>query len=248
MGTGGEDMSARFSAAESAYKRFIAEPRRLAEIRHLLAGLETLPQEAQRDALIHGLQGWLRFFDCNTIEDPQAQALLDQIIHAESDLYSRRKGYRVTHLNAEGQRVAASLGELLTNRATNPNEDYRRSSQQALRDLEQWLLHNGLPALIGLRNRFARQMGYRNYFDYKVNKTERMTPEQLFAILDRFERETREANARSLQQLRWSRGTCASPAPATSPANWILTSRFRVRWNAGSTVSNACTSALAAPR
>ncbi len=209
MGTGGEDVSARFSAAESAYKRFIAEPRRLAEIRHLLAGLETLPQEAQRDALIHGLQGWLRFFDCNTIEDPQAQALLDQIIHAESDLYSRRKGYQVTHLNAEGQRVAASLGELLTNQATNPNEDYRRSSQQALRDLEQWLLHNGLPALIGLRNRFARQMGYRNYFDYKVNKTERMTPEQLFAILDRFERETREANARSLQQLAADKGSQA---------------------------------------
>lgn len=30
MGTGGDDVSARFSAAESAYKRFIAEPRRLA--------------------------------------------------------------------------------------------------------------------------------------------------------------------------------------------------------------------------
>ncbi len=105
MGTGDEGVSARFSAAESAYKRFIAEPRRLAEIRNLLAGLETLPQEAQRDALIHGLQGWLRFFDCNAIEDPQAQALLDQIIHAESDLYSRRKGYQVTHLNADGQRA-----------------------------------------------------------------------------------------------------------------------------------------------
>ena len=105
--------------------------------------------------------------------------------------------------------MAASLGELLTNRATNPNEDYRRSSQQALRDLEQWLLHNGLPALIGLRNRFARQMGYRNYFDYKVNKTERMTPEQLFAILDRFEQETREANARSLQQLAADKGSRA---------------------------------------
>lgn len=206
MGTGDEDVSARFSAAESAYKRFVAEPRRLAELRSLLAGLEALPQEAQRDALIHGLQGWLRFFDCNAIEDSQAQALLDQIIHAESDLYSRRKGYQVTHLNADGRRVAASLGELLTNQATNPNEDSRRSSQQALRDLEQWLLHNGLPELIGLRNRFARQMGYRNYFDYKVNKTERMTPEQLFAILDRFERETREANARSLRQLAADKG------------------------------------------
>lgn len=201
MGTGADDVSARFTAAESAYKRFIGEPRRLAEIRQLLAQLENqAPSEALR-ALQHGLNGWLRFFDCNAVEDPAAQQLLDQIIAAESDLFDRRKAYPVSHLNAQGERVAASLGELLTNQATNENEAYRRSSQDALRDLEQWLLHNGLPELIGLRNRFARQMGYRNYFDYKVNKTERMTPEQLFAILDRFELQTREANANSLRQL-----------------------------------------------
>lgn len=206
MGTGGDDVSARFSAAESAYKRFIAEPRRLAEIRQLLAGLEVLPQDAQRDALQHGLNGWLRFFDCNAIEDAEAQTLLDHIISAEADLYTRRKANPVSHLNAAGQRVNASLGELLTNQATNENEDYRRSSQEALRELEQWLLHNGLPELISLRNRFARQMGFRNYFDYKVNKTERMTPEQLFVILDRFEQQTREANSRSLQQLAAQKG------------------------------------------
>ncbi len=206
MGTGGDDVSTRFSAAESAYKRFIAEPRRLAEIRQLLAGLEVLPQDAQRDALQHGLNGWLRFFDCNAIEDAEAQTLLDQIISAEADLYTRRKANPVSHLNAAGQRVNASLGELLTNQATNENEDYRRSSQNALRELEQWLLHNGLPELINLRNRFARQMGFRNYFDYKVNKTERMTPEQLFTILDRFEQQTREANLRSLQQLAAQKG------------------------------------------
>ena len=122
MGMGGDDVSARFSAAESAYKRFIAEPRRLAEIRQLLAGLEILPQDAQRDALQHGLNGWLRFFDCNAIEDADAQTLLDQIISAEADLYTRRKSNPVSHLNAAGQRVNASLGELLTNQATNENE------------------------------------------------------------------------------------------------------------------------------
>lgn len=206
MGTGGKDVSARFAAAESAYKRFIAEPRRLPEIRQMLAGLEAQPNSPEKEALLHGLNGWLRFFDCNAIEDPQAQALLDQIIAAEADLYNRRKDYPVEHLNAKGERVPASLGELLTNQATNENEEYRRSSQTALRDLEQWLLHNGLPELIGLRNRFARQLGYRNYFDYKVNKTERMSPEQLFAILDRFEQQTRAANARSLQQLAASKG------------------------------------------
>ncbi|MBA0215271.1 M3 family metallopeptidase [Pectobacterium brasiliense] len=201
MGTGNDDVSERFSAAESAYKRFISQPQRLAELRTHLATLENSPRDEQQQALSHGLQGWYRFFDCNVIEDPQAQALMDEIITAESALYAKRKSYEMTHLDAKGERVSASLGELLTNQTTNDTEAYRQSSQQALRDLEQWLLQNGFPELISLRNRFARQMGYRNYFDYKVNKTERMTPEQLFAILDPFEEQTREANIRSLKNL-----------------------------------------------
>ncbi|RRO03463.1 M3 family metallopeptidase [Pectobacterium aquaticum] len=206
MGTGNDEVSERFSAAESAYKRFISQPQRLAELRVHLATLENSPRDEQQQALLHGLQGWYRFFDCNVIEDPQAQALMDEIITAESALYAKRKSYEMTHLDAKGERVSASLGELLTNQATNDTEAYRQSSQQALRDLEQWLLQNGFPELISLRNRFARQMGYRNYFDYKVNKTERMTPEQLFAILDPFEEQTREANARSLKNLADEKG------------------------------------------
>ncbi|MBA0177935.1 M3 family metallopeptidase [Pectobacterium carotovorum] len=206
MGTGNDEVSERFSAAESAYKRFISQPQRLAELRTHLATLENSPRDEQQQALSHGLQGWYRFFDCNVIEDPQAQALMDEIITAESALYAKRKSYEMTHLDAKGERVSASLGELLTNQTTNDTEAYRQSSQQALRDLEQWLLQNGFPELISLRNRFARQMGYRNYFDYKVNKTERMTPEQLFSILDPFEEQTREANARSLKNLADEKG------------------------------------------
>lgn len=201
MGTGDENVPDAFSAAETAYKRFIAEPSRPQEIRDAIASLEKHSASDERDALLHGLRGWLNFFDCNVIEDPKAQALMDEIIQAESVLFGKRKQYRMTHINSKGERVSASLGELLTNQANNENEAYRRSSQNALRDLEDWLLHNGLPELIGLRNRFARQLGYRNYFDYKVNKTERMSPEQLFAILDRFEERTRESNTRSLNEL-----------------------------------------------
>ncbi|GKW15519.1 peptidase [Pectobacterium carotovorum subsp. carotovorum] len=206
MGTGNDEVSERFSAAESAYKRFISQPQRLAELRTHLATLENCQRDEQQQALSHGLQGWYRFFDCNVIEDPQAQALMDEIIAAESALYAKRKTYEMTHLDAKGERVPASLGELLTNQATNDTEAYRQTSQEALRALEQWLLQNGFPELISLRNRFARQMGYRNYFDYKVNKTERMTPEQLFAILDPFEEQTREANARSLKNLADEKG------------------------------------------
>lgn len=154
MGTGDENVSDAFSAAETAYKRFIAEPSRPQEIRDAIASLEKHSASDERDALLHGLRGWLNFFDCNVIEDPKAQALMDEIIQAESVLFGKRKQYRMTHINSKGERVSASLGELLTNQANNENEAYRRSSQNALRDLEDWLLHNGLPELIGLRNRF----------------------------------------------------------------------------------------------
>ncbi|CND95935.1 putative peptidase [Yersinia nurmii] len=209
MGLGDAGVGTQFSAAETAYKRFIAETRRLKELRELITTLEAQPKTPENQGLLHGLRGWYRFFDCNAIEDPQAQALLDEIIAFESDLYQRRKTHLPMHFNAKGEKVAASLGELLTNQATNEHEAFRQSSQQALREVEQWLLHNGLPELIILRNRFARQMGYRNYFDYKVNKTEQMTPEQLFAILDIFEQQTREANRRSLQQLEEKHGESA---------------------------------------
>ena len=209
MGTGDQAVSERFSAAESAYKRFIADPSRLAQLREHIASVEAEDDSEAKQALLAGLRGWYRFFDCNAIEDPKAQAMLDDIIQAESALYSKRKQHRLTHINSKAERVYASLGELLTNQANNENEAYRRSSQIALRDLEQWLLHNGFPELIALRNRFARQLGYRNYFDYKVNKTERMTPEQLFVILDRFEEQTREANVRSLNELAAREGSAA---------------------------------------
>lgn len=210
MGTGGAEVSGRFAAVETAYKRFIAEPKRPAELRHLISQLATAPSSPERDQMLHGLRGWARFFDCNVIEDPLAQGLMDEIIAAENDLYARRKTLTLKHLLAEQDPpVAATLGELLTNQANNDSERCRQSSQQALRDLEQWLLHNGFPELVSLRNRFARQMGYRNFFDYKVNKTEQMTPEQLFAILDSFERQTRDGMQASLRRLASEKGDAA---------------------------------------
>lgn len=209
MGIGDNDISGRFAIAEQAYKRFISAPARPAEIRRHIAALNAAPTGRERDDTLHGLRGWARFFACNVIEDPQALALMDQIIEAENDLYARRKTLMLTHLNDRGERVDASLGELLTNQANNADERGRQSSQLALRELEQWLLRQGFPQLVRLRNRFARQMGYRNFFDYKVNKTEQMTPEQLFVILDRFEAQTRAGNQRNLAELAASKGAAA---------------------------------------
>lgn len=116
MGTGDETVATRFSEAESDWKRFVAQSSRLAELRQHMATVEAEPAS---EALLHGLRGWYRFFDCNVIEDPKAQALMDELIAAEHALFARRKTYQPMHIDEQGE-------------------------------------------LVSLRNRFVRQMGYRN--------------------------------------------------------------------------------------
>lgn len=48
MGIGDDNAAENFSTAESAYKRFIAAPERLKELRTYIATLETLPNLEQR--------------------------------------------------------------------------------------------------------------------------------------------------------------------------------------------------------
>jgi Zn-dependent oligopeptidase len=98
---------------------------------------------------------------------------------------------------------------LATNQATNPVEDRRRSSFDAFHEIEQWVLANGFLDLVRLRNRFARALGYDNYFALKLIKNERMTPGELTHILDDFLGRTRAANARSLSEIRDAHGDSA---------------------------------------
>ena len=57
---------------------------------------------------------------------------------------------------------------LATNLATNRVEERRKSSFDALRGIERWVLEHGFLELVALRNRFARALGYDNYFDIEA--------------------------------------------------------------------------------
>ncbi|PTS79434.1 peptidase M3 [Aeromonas sp. HMWF036] len=200
MGT--SDDQAGFTAAEQAYKAFCANPARLPELREMLA-------QADEDDLKRGLQGWIAFFECNVIEDPAASALMDELVAAEAALFARRKGLKLTLLDEQGQQVAGSLPAASTSLAASPNEAVRQSALAMLHTLEQWVVGNGFLEVVAIRNRFARAMGYRDYFDYKVRKNEQMSPEQLFAILDDFIARTDARLQQSLVELKAVKGEAA---------------------------------------
>ena len=200
MGT--SDDQAGFTAAEQAYKAFCANPARLPALREMLA-------QAEQDDLRRGLQGWLAFFECNVIEDPAAAALMDELVAAEAALFARRKELKLTLLDEQGQQVAGSLPAASTSLAASPNEAVRQSALAMFHILEQWAVGNGFLEVVALRNRFARAMGYGDYFDYKVRKNEQMSPAQLFAILDDFIGRTDARLHQSLAELKAAKGEAA---------------------------------------
>ena len=208
------DDQAEFSAAEQAYKDFVSDPARLAEVRSTLASLDAEADSEDKRALVHGLTGWLSFFECNIIDNAAASTCLRELIEMEAELYAKRRQFTMSHLNEKGEVEEASLGALATNIGVNPNETARKSSHDELLRLERWVVDNGWLDIVGKRNELGRALGYRNYFDYKVNKNEKMTPEHLFEILRDFEEQTREANRRSLEALAAEKG-----AEALKPYN-----------------------------
>ena len=203
------DNQAAFTRAENAYKDFISDPSKLRETRQHVAQLQALPVSPARDALLHGLSGWVALFEANTIDSDESRVLMHAIIEAEAALFAQKRDLQPRHLNERGESEVASLSMLATNQATNQVEERRRSSFESFREIERWVLAHGFLDLVKLRNRFARALGFDNYFELKLRKNERMAPAQLTGILDDFVARTDTANARSLAELAATHGAAA---------------------------------------
>ena len=205
---------AGFVRAESAYKEFIGDPAKLAKTREELAAVRAAPPGAERDALLHGLGGWLALFEANIIDSPEGRSLMREIVDAEAVLFEQKRAYEPRHVNEQGEWEVASLPMLATNLAANRVEERRKTSFDAFRNIERWVLDHGFLDLVRQRNRFARALGFDHYFEMKLQKNERMTTDALLRLLDDFLRQTDAANARALADLRTRHG-----AGATSPWN-----------------------------
>lgn len=209
------DDDAGFARAEEAYKNFISDPARLASVRQALASLgDASTDDTATASLRHGLKGWLALFEANIVDSDAARHLMTELIQLEADLFAKRRDLVLRHTNDAGQVEDATLSMLATNMGTNRDEAARKSSHDALMELERWVLANGWLDIVKKRNAFARAQGFPNYFDYKVQKNEQMSSDQLFTILDDFEARTRVANTRALGDLAQTHG-----ATATQPWN-----------------------------
>jgi oligoendopeptidase F len=158
------------------------------------------------------LHGWLNFFELNAIESADARAMDESLVQDDTALFAKRKTLALHYTNERAERTEASTLVLSTNLVSADDEGVRQSSHAALLELERWAVDNGFIDMLKRRNAFARAQGYRNFFDYKVNHAERMSPEELFTILDEFEQQTRAAQQRGFAGLAQRHGAGALKA------------------------------------
>lgn len=198
-----------FHAAEAAFKIYISDPTRMNEVRAALAALPaaSLSSETEADrGNRRALDGWRMFFEANTVEGAEAQALQQELIRLEGQLFEKRAKVSLSFKDSLGNSKPGSTNVMAANIAASADETVRKSSHQALLDLEQWVLTNGFLEIVRKRNEFARALGFADYFALRVMKNERLTVPALFEILEGFEAGTREANQRMIRDLVQTQG------------------------------------------
>ncbi|OLQ89050.1 peptidase M3 [Vibrio ponticus] len=192
--------------AQTEWTQFLGNADNLRQVKHYLEMSSEITDEQERQATTHALNGWLAVFNSHGIEDQQTAQQQAELIQFESELFKAKQNHPMLYINDKGEQVEGSLPVLSSAIRTSDNPVTRQSAHQALLDLEQWLLGNGFLDLVKRRNRFARALGYANYFDYSVQKTEHMSSETLFSILDDFEQRTRTGHLQALEQLAQQKG------------------------------------------
>lgn len=199
--TGQSDAHDALAAASLNRKMFAGDASRLAHVREHLQQLCAVDPSTERDALIKGFQGWANVLETNEIGSARAASLLNELTALDADLFSRRQAYKMTHINADGVREAATPSALRNNLGSNRNELARKSSHDALHGLERWVASSGFVDIVGKRNALARELGYRNFFEYRLRTNSGITPEQLFGVFDAFEQSTRDTHRNALRRL-----------------------------------------------
>lgn len=203
--------------AETAWIEFLSTSAKIVEIETAIASAQQAPDSEAKSSVLTGLKGWLAMFKSHALQSEDAKSLKAELIQFEAKLFEKKQHHVMVFVDETGAELEGSLPVLAANVRTNSSEGVRRTSHQALLDLEQWLLENGFLELVRLRNRFARALGYDNFFDYSIVKTEQMTSDELFVILEDFEVRTRDKHMSSLDKL-----AAESGAEAVQGHNFIF--------------------------
>ena len=205
------DRHRELAEGDLALREFLADPGRLRTLRGLKSGGDATPAQA------FVLDGWILMFSRNQVEDEEARGILKEIVDRETALQQARGEMELGYCDARGSFVSASSVALSNDVRTNPDADTRRAAFEGLRTIETFALANGYLEIVKLRNRFARRLGFEDFYDYKVRWAEGFDKRTLFAFLAPWRSRGTSRTARGAARSRRSAiRSCVSKTPRSA--------------------------------
>ena len=189
--------------SDLALREWLADPEPLAQLRRLKDQGDATPEQMEV------LNGWILMFSRNQIEDAEARELQREIAAQEGELQQGRGKMKLGYTTPDGEFTPASSVALGNAVRTSPDEAIRKAAFEGLRDIETYALENGWVDIVKKRNRFARMLGFEDFYDYKVQWAEGFDKKTLFGYLDELEDRTRARAAEERERLAAEHGDSA---------------------------------------
>lgn len=180
------------NAAQAKRDAFRADPKNVQQIKDVLG--QGTDEEKER------LNLWLRFF--NSYQAPKkALAVKNKIAQLESVILKKRSNMKTGYIDPYTKKFVECSGvKMRTMMTTHADEKVRKAcfvgrSKMAVSSLDEYI------KVVGLRNEYAKILGYTDFYDFKVQREDGMTKGALFKIFDDIYEKTKYAqeNIRKLE-------------------------------------------------
>ena len=146
---------------------------------------------------------------CYIVESADAKAVREKAVGLENKMNGARNKLKPTYVEANGETTEATFTVLSTKIRSAAEESVRKSCWEATRTTGPFLLANGFPEIIAERNRFARTLGYEDFYDMKVTQAEGFNKKRCFEMLDGLEAATAPLLKTALEKLEKEKGADA---------------------------------------
>ena len=204
LGKDAAESQKQLSSAEIKASHFLQSAETLRE----LLALESPALEGTEDGRV--LRGWIRLFQANAIADKRAQQLSEEIVELEGKLQSARGAMKLGYTDPKTGAFVSATSNVLSNMVMiQTDEAMRKAAFEGRRSIEPFALENGFLEIVRKRNELGRLLGFEDYYDMKVQRTEGFSKKELFVLLDDLELRTRDAAKRSMDAFAAEHGSAA---------------------------------------
>ncbi|OGZ66154.1 MAG: hypothetical protein A3C50_01540 [Candidatus Staskawiczbacteria bacterium RIFCSPHIGHO2_02_FULL_43_16] len=137
---------------------------------------------------------WLDFFERYQLP-PKALKLKNKIDALETQVLKKQGTRKEGYIDPYTKKfMEASTLRMRTMISTHNDEKIRKACWQARETLATGCLKEYIK-LIGLRNQFAKTLGFEDFYDFKVRREDGMTKKELFSLFDHLYQKTKYAFA-----------------------------------------------------